>query len=201
MAFLWVIPILTMLVASALEQYSIMERLMLFSFPLFYLILFFGFDAGLKLIEKRGKYLRGVFHLWAILTVVISLSQRSSLHYLTTSYTMEEGRDVWQKLVAELNEEPVIITHNAVPAYDYYANYYKYKMPVKGNPVIIASWSDNITRVCDSLKVNSDKVWIFDTHSFGQTEQTIKDQSLQCGPVINEIQGIEARAWLIDLTK
>lgn len=200
LALLWLTPIIVMMAASALQQYSIIERLMLFSFPLFYLILFHGFDALQQHLKGKWKYLGWALHIWAILTVVTSLVQRSSLHYMAKEYVLEEGREVWQQLASVAEDDPIILSHGAVPTYVYYAQYYKYASPTESTEVIFTNWFDSIHQICDSLSNTHDKVWVFDVHSFDRELQTILDQTFQCGEILDEIHGAEARAYLMDLT-
>ncbi|WP_276132354.1 hypothetical protein [Polluticoccus soli] len=112
-AFLLCVPIGGLLVAAALNQYSLMPRVALFSVPLFMLLIGVGFEAALRINVREWKLAMVVLGVYCIAgDISKSITTPYKYEQLTEglNYTVQQG----------IRGHDVYLHHSSVPAFIYY---------------------------------------------------------------------------------
>lgn len=190
-------PIALMLVASYLYQYSIINRLLLFTLPFWILLIAFGFS---HMYEQRSyRYsLRGMGIILSLLLVIVTLVNSSSLSFATKPLRLEEGKSIMQDL-SKVGNADFYFTHHAIPTLEYYGYLRDDPIPIFGN-IIRGKWDSDLSLLRESWITDGiEKIWIVDIHTFGEEKERLEQQISILGSVKETINYVNASARLIYL--
>ncbi len=191
------IPIISMLFASFIGQYSIIPRLILFSYPFWIIIISFGFSLLINL-PKKYYLIKIPLLLVSILTLFTTLINHSSLQYVVYSMEKEEGRSALLAIPID-NTSPIYLTHHAIPSYEYYCKLIDNPILVNGE-IIKGGFNPNLSLLKETLVISGiSTFWILDVHTFGSEKQHLDNQIANIGKIINQIDHKSASALLIDM--
>ena len=119
--FLLVGPILFCLLASALHQYSLINRLVLFLFPLLILIVAIGYD---RVFSFKIKWLAPVL----FFGMIANAASRNGFRYTWLPYKIEEVRLAFNEINEKGSPDDLIVANwEAVAPVRFYREYYKHK--------------------------------------------------------------------------
>lgn len=137
------IPVLACLLASALEQYSLLPRLTLFFTPLLALMMAVGTD---HLWRYRS------WTPWLCLALWLPvLPLKGGLYYLYAPFEVENTREVLRVAQEAEAGALVYVHHEAVPAAVYYRDYHPDSLAFRQKPMYLSQWEEtpNILRSKD----------------------------------------------------
>jgi len=190
-ALVWLLglPILACLLASGLEQYSLLPRLTLFTIPLFTLLMAVGTD-----------------HLWSqrkwtpwLLTLlwlpVLPLS--GGLVYLVYPFEVEDTRSVLRTTMDRPEGDLVYLHHEAVPAAIYYRDYHPDSVAFRQKPMYLSHW-DEMPDTLHTQEISS--AWLVYSHLVNDFTRTQMQQQLeeiaQYGTLVDTVVATGARGML-----
>ena len=128
------IPVLTCLLASALEQYSLLPRLTLFYAPLLALLMGIGTD---QLWHWR------TWAPWVCLLLWLPvLPLKGGLYYLYARFEVEDTRGVLRTAQDADAGELVYVHHEAVPAAIYYRDYHPDSLAFRQKEMYLSHWDE-----------------------------------------------------------
>ena len=163
---LLLLPITAVFGASLLGQYSLIERLILFTLPIIMILVLIGGQVVVRKLSDKNVWLRyAVFGIIGI-AFSISLIQTNGLKYILQPFEKEDNRSSLQYISQhEKSENPIICSQHAFPAYSYYINYdVNHKQLILGQP-IAAKYGDSIIELAKTYSnKNKEEVWILMGH-------------------------------------
>lgn len=165
-ALLLVLPILAVFGGSLLQKYSLIERLMLFTLPIFILLLLFGYNYSIKRLQQQSKLLKSSVYIVLFLAFAIGYSQTQGLKYFGQSLEREDNRTALEFINDQVEKSnPIVCTQLAYPAYSYYTHYDKnYRYLDLGN-AIGAQYGESIVKMAvKQSKQEKNEVWILMGH-------------------------------------
>ena len=195
------VPIATCFLASLLNMYVLLPRLSLFLMPLFFLLIGLGAaQVYEKIMSEEGlkKYITLVV---SLVLVVLTISGRSGIPYFVKSYQLEHSRPVIQELQQYPEQNlPVYVYHNGVPAYQFYTQLYEPNISISTPSVQYGIWSDQLPQLAATWKEKGfKKIWIFDSHTFGDELEKLKRELGQIGQVKEVLQAKNTDCYLVEL--
>jgi len=198
---LLLLPVATCFFASVLDQFILIPRVCLFLMPLVFILIGLGasvlFERILKL-EGVKKYVGLVL---IGVAICVTVSGRTAIPYFVETYELEHARPVIQALHEHAeNNLPVYVVHNGVPAYKFYTQLYEPQIEVPASSVEYGVWSDQLPQLATSWKEKGiQKIWIFDSHTFGEELEKLKKQLLEIGTITTTLQDENTDCYLIEL--
>ncbi len=164
--------ILLVLMASLFRKYSILERLMLFTYPFFYILFLSGIYAVWEIISRKksqwSKWYAGVVMI--LLFIVFSNDERFVWFPEADTYG-ESVRDGLYSLDQSKLILPIVLTHNAWPYYDYYVVKRGLDLPRNNEDIFIMNWEAS---QLDSLLSTDNKITLLDAHTFGEEKEKLQ---------------------------
>lgn len=169
-ALLWLLgfPILACLVASGLEQYSLLPRLTLFLIPLFGFLMAVGTDN----LWSRRQWTPWFFTiLWL---PVLPLS--GGMVYLALPLEVENTREVLKVTMDHPKGELIYVHHEAVPAATYYRDYHPDSVAFRQKPMYLSHWDET-----PGTLVNQDieTAWIVYSHLINANTRAEMNRQLE----------------------
>ncbi len=195
-AFIWLVglPILTCLVASGLEQYSLLPRLTLFLIPLFGFLMAIGTDN----LWSRRRWTPWLFTiLWL---PVLPLS--GGLVYFVFPLEVENTREVLKTCMDSPRGELVYVHHEAVPAATYYRDYHPDSLAFRQKPMYLSHWDET-----PGTLINQDieTAWIVYSHLINSNTRTEMNRQLEItasvGTLADTVTATGARGVLFQSRK
>lgn len=173
-AFLLVVPVLACLLASALRQYSLMPRLIVWTFPLLMLCQGLGWQLWWT---ATHRYLRPVLLLLWCSTAGLQMSWQ----YLVKPYTLEEIRTVLDTVRSGFVPGDVLFAdHEARPALAYYRQCHVQKDLYRFDDLVVyADW--NVRPEQGNLSVSGKmprRLWLVYSHVVSDLTRTRMQQDL-----------------------
>jgi hypothetical protein len=162
---LFILPIVGAFGASLFGKYSILERLMLFSLPLFILLVMMGIEYVYQNALLNKAYLsKGILGILA-LGLIVGFYEKQSFKYMFYPFEHEDNRSSLLYISNhQENEREIICTQHAVPAFDYYTRYdINYKVLNVGSS-IPTKYNTDIKALALERLNHEEKVWILANH-------------------------------------
>ena len=161
-----VIPILAVFGASLIGKYSLVERLMIFTMPLIFLLILIGLQQVEENIKGQSKWMKytimGIFGL----AFIVGFNQTQGLHFLSHSFEIEDNRTSLIHINQhQNNSNSIICSQFAFPAYEYYTKHDKNYKGLDIGQAKAAHYSDNLVRLAiNQNKEDNKDVWILLGH-------------------------------------
>ena len=169
-ALIWLLglPILACLVASGLEQYSLLPRLTLFMIPLFGLLMAVGTDD----LWGRRRWTPWLFTiLWL---PVLPLS--GGLVYLALPLEIENTREVLKATMNSPKGDLVYVHHEGVPAATYYRDYHPDSSAFRQKPMHLSHWDETPEMLATR---DTETAWIVYSHLINANTRTEMKRQLE----------------------
>ncbi len=200
-ALLLLTPIIACLFAALFHQYSLIVRLSLFMLPIFALIIGVGaaflFEKAVLLSKPRKQL--GILTMVVLMT--LSLEYRSALPYFYKEFEIEAPRPSLEKLAAhDENHYPLYLVQGGIPAYEFYTKLYRDKLSIPSEEVYYGKWDDQLPPLAEEWKKKGiKKIWLFNSHTYGESLQTLNREIEQIGRVITKLESQTSFAVLLEL--
>lgn len=198
---LLLVPILTCFFASILHYYSLIIRLTLFLFPLLIIIMGFGVVFLFEKMISTNKTKNSIATIVLLAFMVFSGIHRNALSYLWTEYVRGNPRLILNKISqSDESNLPLYATDFGVPAYDFYTKYYKRRIIIDSKTVFYGEWDDDLIVLAEKWKRQGiDRIWIFDSHTYGESKAKWMADISQIGTIEKQFSDVFADAFLIKL--
>jgi len=169
-AHIWLfgLPILACLVASGLEQYSLLPRLTLFMIPLFGLLMAIGTDN----LWSRRRWTPWLFTiLWL---PVLPLS--GGMVYLALPLEVENTREILKTCMDSPPGDLVYVHHEGVPAATYYRDYHPDSLAFRQKPMYLSHWDETPGTLSNQ---DIETAWIVYTHLINANTRSEMNRQLE----------------------
>lgn len=162
---LFVLPIVGAFVASLLGKYSILERLMLFSLPLYILLVMMGVEYYYQnaLLKKVAfsKVILGIL----LLGLTVGCFEKQAFKYILDPFEHEDNRSALLYISNHAeHERKIICTQHAVPAYEYYTVYDQNYKNLQVGSMIPSEYKTDMQASALNRLNQEEKVWILANH-------------------------------------
>lgn len=165
-AIVLLLPIILTFIFSSLEKYSLLERLVLFTFPILLILAGEGIVQLLNI--TKSIYLRWMVTIFIGITLVITMKYRNGLKWI-----QDTPRDNIKPVllsIYKIDRSPHIhLSKHAYPSYNHYVNIDKY---IDGGNYARGSRESNI--VNEFEPINIDSTWILLSHVLDIESETKK---------------------------
>ena len=171
---LLLVPVACCLLASALRQYSLIERLTLFFIPLLIVVVAIGFD-GLLRGDRRWR--------WPVVLTAIALlaSLRTGYRYAWEPLHVEEIKPALRQLAAmRTADQRLLVYGGAVPAYRFYTETHRDSLKYRSGPAFEMAWGagpDGSLLRAQGL-APGDEFWILYTRQLSAYERNIREEQV-----------------------
>jgi uncharacterized membrane protein len=185
-------PIITVMVASALNYYPIFERLMLFTIPIFYILFAEGAYQFFEFFSNQKKY----FPLLLIILLLI-YPVVSGIHHLVTPILKEEIKPIIEYCIKNKEEkDKIYVYYGAKNAFEYYTynENITFLSSESGNP----ENPQNYLLELDKLK-REGKIWFIFSHVYSDEEKIFLLYLDHIGCRMDSFIGKGASVYLYDL--
>jgi hypothetical protein len=171
---LLVIPVIVTLLASGLNQYSLIPRLTLFFIPLLLIITGIGMQRLFSMDTIWAKMIVALF-------VLVTASVHDGVKYSWQRYEIEEVREVLNYIEEEKEEEDLIyVNHNARPAVYFYIQLHKNKGDYHFKNIKEGDWylAPDLTLInINDKPVN--RVWVVYSHMISEAAYIEKAKEMK----------------------
>ena len=160
------LPLLVVFITSLLGKYSLIERLMLFTLPIQFLLIINGLQIAIKNLSIMRGVLKYPLLVILALAIVTGFTQTQGLKYLINPLEIEDNRSALIYIDQHAKRSNTIIcTQLAFPAYSYYTSYDSNMKNTKLGKAVAAKYNESIVTLAtnQSIKENQD-VWILMGH-------------------------------------
>lgn len=179
---LLLLPICFSIGASLIGKYSMVQRLMLFTLPLFVIIIFYGCTR-----LWQSKWMRPVI----LLVLVVSYIQTSAWSSLYPKYELEDNRSAIEYLAqygSDKGVHPVVCTNLSVASFDYYVNCRGTFDKDDFGELIKTEWDTDLVKTVSQMSQDG-PVWMYLNHTHTEDRNAFADQ------LGNEVSIIERKEW------
>jgi len=160
------LPILAVFGASLLGKYSLIERLMLFTLPLLFILILLGLQILVEKLKNKKPILK--YSILGIigLSLLVGFSQTQGFKYLSDPLEIEDNRTSLIYIDKhEKHANSIVCTQLAYPAYAYYSNYDKNLKSLNIGIAIAAKYDDSVIELAiNQCKKDKDDVWVLMGH-------------------------------------
>ncbi|NRB64740.1 MAG: hypothetical protein HRU40_17225 [Saprospiraceae bacterium] len=167
-AWLLLTPIVTCLVASGFQQYSLIPRLVLFLIPMLALIMGLGTSY---LVDGKSWRLGVALVLWL---PVLPLT--GGLAYVVSPLTIESTRSILEQTQTHPKGEATYIHHEAVPASIFYRDYHPDSMAFRQKPLYLGHWDETPDTLITS---GVSSFWVLHSHLINAHSSSERDRDLE----------------------
>lgn len=163
---LFTIPILAVFTASLFDKYSLIERLMLFTLPLLFILILLGLQVVVERLKNKKRILKYSILGLIGLSLLVGFSQTQGFKYLGSPLEIEDNRSSLIHIDEhEKHANTIITTQLAYPAYAYYTAHDKNLKRLNLGKAIAAKYDDSVV----SLAVNQSEkeggeIWVLMGH-------------------------------------
>ena len=190
---LFILPISSCMVASWLELYTLMPRLILFLIPIFLILITKGIEW---LWLKAPMY--GKFIITGLLLAIAPL--KDGYNYLFSKLEIAEIRTVLDQVVDQSKDGDVFYVHlEAIPAFVFYTKYHDKKADYPLSPAYLADWNEDAGLVPKEYP-NDKRVWLIFSHQISDLAEQERIKNLTAakswGAQTEEIKVEGASAYL-----
>ncbi|MFT4759280.1 MAG: hypothetical protein ACI9XO_000763 [Paraglaciecola sp.] len=198
---LLLVPILSCFFASLLHYYSLMIRLTLFLIPSLLILMSFGVAFIVEKIDFNIGKKRLIVLPVLLFLIIFSTIHRNALPYFLKENVRGNGRLVLEKIANTKERElSLYATNFGIPGYEFYTKYYERSIEIPSKNVFYAQWKDDLTVLAKVWRGEGiERIWIFDTHTFGHEKVKMERDIQQIGIVEIHFKEINADAFLIKL--
>jgi len=190
------IPIFLMFIASMIGKYSLIERLMLFSFPLLIILvlqgLSFYWDSSSQSVKRYLGYILS-------LGLLVGFVQKQGVAYAIEPLEIEDNLG---PLVFIANhpdsKRQIITTHNAFPAFDYYLNHKKSFDKEKIGKGIVTHYNTDMEGMFRIQLQKEGAIWIFAAHENDKKIDELKSKFSKYGRLVTEYKSEQSAAILYE---
>lgn len=196
-------PIGSCFIASILEKFILIPRVSLFLMPTFFILI----GIGASEFYNKTMTLKGLKKYISLTIIIVAmfftLVQRNGIIYLFKPYILEESRPLLKQIEQHPEQNiPTYVYHNAVPAFKFYTQYYEPKINLATPHVQYGVWSDQILQLANNWKLQGiQKIWIIDSHTFGDELKKLKKEISQFGNIITILEEKNSTSYLIELSE
>lgn len=166
LGLLLILPIVAVLGASIMGKYSLIERLMLFSLPIIFLLILLGFQIVVEKLKAFNNAIK-----YSILGVIgiaflAGFVQTQGLKYFITPLEIEDNRTSLTHINQHSKHANTIIcTQLAFPAFSYYTMHDKnFKNMNLGNAIAAKYDESVVTLATNQSKKDEAEVWVLMGH-------------------------------------
>ncbi len=194
-------PIVTCFVASMLGKYVLLPRISLFMTPIFMLLIGLGADVLFGKIMLWNNELKYVLAASLLIPIVLSLKSKTGIPYFTNEYVIATSRSTLEQINEHSERErPIFVIHIAKPTYLFYTQLYDHKIDIPSSDVEYGVWNSDLTKLAPKWKKKGfEKVWIYDSHTFGKKLEKLKAQVAAIGETEFLIDGEFGAGYLVKL--
>ena len=194
-------PILSCFLASFLQMYSLLVRLVLFLLPIFILLIAIGIEKSIFHLNRYNKKTRLIGQSSIGVLIVLCLIGRSGIPYYNNPLPKNNPRAVLQQLEKTPHTNlPIYVTHFGTSSQMYYTRIHATKYDFPFGPVIHGHWSDNLIELVKDWKQKGWKqIWVYDSHTHDEELQRLEVQIQAIGTVKERHYARAAFAVLLEL--
>lgn len=172
-AFLLLLPIVALLVASILHYYNLMARLTLVIFPAIIIVICIGVDKLWASSQSWLKIVLGVL-------VVFGIFNKKGLEYFSEEMIFEEIKPCLKVMKNQLSPADIIyVDHEALPAFEFYQKNYEHPYDFQ-NEVVRGNWDTSPAEVIRDFPQQN--IWLLYSHAL-ESEINRNVQLLEDGPI------------------
>lgn len=186
-------PIIFCFVASGLQLYTLIERLILFLSPFVLLIMAFGLHF---LWHKKNRLLQLALGTVMLVTVV----NKGGYRYFWTKMEFEDSKTVLAYIHDQKRDATIFVQHDAVPAFVFYNELHDNAWQFEH--YYLAKWEEYPTgNFIDSLdKAYNPSFWLFLSHTFpaAYIDQFVQN-ARTIAPIKKEYKSVQASAYLLNI--
>lgn len=163
---LFIIPIVAVFGASMLGKYSLIERLMIFTMPLLFILILHGLNSVVDRLKSTPNWIKYISHVVLLLAFIASIGQTQGFKYLLNPLEIEDNRNALIHIHHhESSKNPIITTQLAYPAYAYYKEYDINHKYLAIGEAIKCEYGQDIIQLAIDINQNKKKdVWILMGH-------------------------------------
>ena len=160
------LPIIAVFGASLLGKYSLIERLMLFTLPLLFVLLLFGIQIVVNSLKDKNPILNYSIIGLIGLSLLVGYSQTQGFKYITSPLEIEDNKSALIYISEhEKHTNTIICTQLAHPAYAYYSNYDKNFKGTNIGKAVAAKYDDSVIELAiNQAQKDKTDVWILMGH-------------------------------------
>jgi len=185
-------PIITVMIASSLNYYPIYGRLMLFTIPIFYILIAEGAYQFFEFFTNQKKYLASIF---IILLLIYPVA--SGIHHLVTPILKEEIKPVIEYCLKNKEEkDKVYVYYGAKNAFEYYT--YNKSVTFLSSESGNRENPQNYLLELDKFK-GEGRIWFIFSHVYNDEEKIFLLYLNHSGCKIDSLKGNGASVYLYDL--
>jgi len=176
-------------------------RLTLFLFPILILIISLGLERLYKGALLLPKFQKNISLSILVITSVLCLAGRSSLVHFFTPLEKNNSRAVLQQLSTTTYQNlPIYISQYGTSFQELYTQLHQNPIGFPFEPIQYGTRKDDLTKLSKAWKTkNYQKIWIFDSHTFGEELTDLEYQINKIGVVKEKYAGKSAFAVLVEL--
>ena len=169
-SLLFFLPIATLLLAGLIHKYALADRLVLFIFPILFVLMAYGVQM---LFQTKNKIFQGAI----VLLFAVNIYNHQHFNYLFEKLEIQEihyALDELEGKQALKQNDPVWVHNGAVPAFIFYTEMSpkKKKYELLTNQNLLLSWNANYETLCAELAPGA-RVWILLTNYFPYEKEHI----------------------------
>jgi hypothetical protein len=171
---LLVIPILAVFGAALLGKYSMIERLMIFTMPIIFILILQGVQHVEEYLKTKVLWVKYSITGLFVLAFIVGLSQTHGLYIIFNPLEIEDNRSSLLHISKHDSSSNVIICSQfAFPAYEYYSKYDENYNDVKIGKARVAQYSDDLIKLSlEQTELQQNDVWLLLGH---MNEEGISD--------------------------
>ena len=194
-------PIILVTIASVFGVYAFAVRLSLFFLPLVILMMGKGLSLSLQFAKEQPKLQQQIILFILIGLSLLCLPQKNSLAYLAKPFIQVQSKSLILEFAENrIANEPIIISHNAVPCFDFYTRLHKKPIIIDREHISFAKWETNYKSLAESFKDSGfDKLWLLDSHSYGMDKVHVDQQRDEIGSILIKLEDINSNLYYLEL--
>jgi 4-amino-4-deoxy-L-arabinose transferase-like glycosyltransferase len=200
-ALLILIPIAACLVAAMLGKFVLVARVSLFMMPLFFLLMAVGVEFLFGKVMLWKNPVRYAAFAGMLTLVVLSSVADSAIPYFVKPYEVTASRTILRQLSEHPeNHLPLFVIHIAKPTYLFYTQLYEPPIHIPSSSVELGVWNSDLNKLAIEWKQKGiEKIWIYDSHTFGKAKEKLKTAIQSIGETEVRFDGIYGNAYLVRL--
>ncbi|MFT7450827.1 MAG: hypothetical protein ACI9VN_001548 [Patescibacteria group bacterium] len=136
-----------------------------------------------------------------LIPIVLSLKSETGIPFFVNEYTIATSRSTLQQISEHPERErPLFVVHIAQPTYLFYTQLYDQRIDIPSSTLEYGVWNSDFTKLAPVWKKKGfEKVWIYDSHTFGKKLKKLKQQVAAIGETEVLIEGEFGAGYLVRL--
>jgi len=181
------VPLVTMIITSGLELYSLIPRMTYFCIPLFFIFIAVGLDTLWNLNQRVIKF--------GIISIVgLMLINKEGYKHIYHPMEIEDSKSAIRILEKQnINNDPIIVDADGTPAFYYYNNLSDRKLNLPNN--FLCKWNEEPIDLKNQY-VHHDTYWVFLAHTFPEEKiERFKRELMESDSLIHSWHFEQAHLW------